>query len=147
MKICRTGTTLLEVVIGLAIFCSLVTVSLYNIKDYQARIEEEQSLEWFKNTFKTAFNRAYLTDQDSKFIIEKNNTIIFDMRGNYKKTKHIERKLPSSLSFYENSRGEYKIYGSGEASPVTITVNSALTHRKYVYKIQMGWGEIIDETA
>ncbi|MGQ2375636.1 hypothetical protein [Companilactobacillus zhachilii] len=147
MKTCRTGTTLLEVVIGLAIFCTLTTISLYNIKDFQARVEEKQSLEWFKNTFKTAFNRAYLTGQESKFIIEENNTIIFDMRGNYKKTKQIKRKLPSSLSFYENSRNEYKIYGSGEASPVTITVNSTLTHRKYIYKIQMGWGEIIDETA
>lgn len=143
----RKGFTLLEVLLGLLIFCFLTTISLYNIKDYQARIEERQSLEWFKNTFKTAFNRAYLTGHESTFMIEKNNTIIFDVRGKYEKTKQIERKLPSWLSFYENSGSIYKIYGSGEGSPVTITVNSALTHKEYIYKVQMGWGEIIDETT
>ncbi len=141
----RLGFTLLETVIGLGIFCLLTTVSLYNLKDYQARLEEKQSLEWFKDTFKGAFNHAYLTHHSSKFMIDNKNTIIFDISAENKKTKEIKRKLPSTMSFNENSQKEYTISSSGQASPVTITIKSTLTNKTYKYTVQLGWGEIIEE--
>ena len=141
----RKAFTLLETVIGLGIFCFLTTISLYNLKDYQAKLEEKQSLEWFKDTFKGVFNHAYLTHRSSKFMIDNGNTIIFDISAENKETKEIKRKLPSTLKFNENSRKEYTISSSGQASPVTIIIKSTLTNRTYKYTVQLGWGEIIEE--
>lgn len=41
----RRAFTLLETVVSLAIFCSLTIFSIYNLKDYQARVEERQYLQ------------------------------------------------------------------------------------------------------
>jgi len=142
----RLGLTLIETVIGLGIFCLLTTISLHNLKDYQAKLEEKQALEWFKDTFKGVYNRAYLTHQGSKMIIENKNTIVFDITQNGENgDKVVRRKIPSTMTVFDNSSGQHMIYGTGKSSAAKITFSSSLTNKKYIYKIQMGWGEIIEE--
>lgn len=144
----RNGFTLLETVIGLTIFCALTLISLNNLKDYQARVEEKQALEWFKDTFKSAYNRAYLQNHASKLIIQDKNEIIYDVDKNGKNFgRHISRKLPKTLTVSENSFNEYNIHAKGDSGSVTIRFQSTLTHKVYEYKIQMGWGEIIETTT
>lgn len=142
----KGGFTLLETVIGLFIFCSLTLLSFNNIKNYQDIVEERQSLEWFKNTFKSVFNDAYINQHASRFMIENHNKIIFDITGNKKgETKEISRTLPSTLRFSENSKGEYRVSSTGEAPAATITIKSTLTNKTYIYRVQLGWGEITEE--
>ncbi|WP_240704395.1 hypothetical protein [Companilactobacillus zhachilii] len=76
-------------------------------------------------------------------IFEK-NLVEFDTDvGN--KTKSVYRKLPETLTITENYSHKYTIYGTGSAPAVTITFVSTLTRRKYTYKVQLGWGEIIEK--
>jgi prepilin-type N-terminal cleavage/methylation domain len=38
----KRGFTLIETVIGLAIVCGLIAVSVWNLKDYQARMKKKK---------------------------------------------------------------------------------------------------------
>jgi prepilin-type N-terminal cleavage/methylation domain len=141
----KDGFTLLETVISLTIICILTTISIYNLKDYQAKMEERQSLEWFKNSFKNAFNKAFLTKSGIEVIVEKQNEVIFDITNNGKGSDiHISRRFPKTIKIFESSNNSYMIYGSGQAKAVTFTFVSSLTNRKYKYVVQLGWGEIIE---
>jgi len=142
----RLGFTLLETVIGLGIFCFLTTISLYNLKDFQAKVEEKQTLEWFKDSFKTAFNEAYLTRQSATFNIENNREVVFTITKDGRGAKRIiSRVFPSTMKIYKSSSNQYAISYTGEAQPVTITIKSDLTKKKYIYTFQMGWGEITEK--
>lgn len=139
----RNGFTLLETVIVLAIFSLTMAVSLYNLRDYQAKVEEKQALEWFKNNFKNTFNYCYLNGTSGFLNLEpENHAIRFQLMDH--PGKHKKLILPKTLSVKESKLKRYVIYLSGQAAPITITFQSKLTHREYIYKIQMGWGEIIE---
>lgn len=138
---------MLETTISLGIVCSLLIISLYNLKDYQARVEEYQALEWFKDTFKSAFDYSYLNGVATNMTIAP-DTIEFnaDQKAATKKEYYFHKfhKLPKSLTT-GNNKITYTIFKSGQAAPITIEFKSVLTHQKYTYKVQMGWGEIIEE--
>ena len=138
----RNGFTLLETVIVLAIFSLTMAVSLYNLRDYQAKVEEKQALEWFKNNFKNTFNYCFLYQRVEELQINNYHKISFVSIDGHRKN-HI-LKLPKTLSVSASDNKKYFIYDSGQAPPITITFQSKLTHREYIYKIQMGWGEIVE---
>jgi len=140
----RKAFTLLETVISLAIVCSLAAISIYNLKDYQARADEKQAIIWFKNTFKNTFNYCYLNDKGALILLDpKENTIEFSPTAG-SGMKHQIRKLPTTLKLGSNSHLRYTIYGSGQGGSMSLKFLSTLTHKTYTYKIQMGWGEIIE---
>lgn len=139
----RNGFTLLETVIVLAIFSLTMAVSLYNLRDYQAKVEEKQALEWFKNNFKNTFNYCYLNTTSGSFSInQEEHFILFQIRDRPGKFRKLY--LPKTLVVNESRNHLYNVYLSGQAAPITIEFDSTLTHHKYIYKIQMGWGEIIE---
>lgn len=144
MDASRRGFTLIETVIGLAIVCSLLVVSVWNLKDYQARIEEKESLEWFENSFKNEMNYSYL-NQKPAYLKIRDNHIIFGRYAISGKVVLKKKILPQTL---RNTNGpiDYFIGRSGQSGPKTIIFESNLTHRKSEYRIQMGWGEIIEKT-
>lgn len=135
--------TLLETMISLGIICSLLIISLYNLKGYQEHVEEQQSLVWFKDSFKNAFNYCYLNKRSgSLFLNQDNNKVTFNLDGKNGKRKIYQKKLPAFMSIVSASATGYWISSNGQGAPVTIIFKSALTKKKYIYKIQMGWGEI-----
>lgn len=144
MDTSRQGFTLIETVIGLAIVCSLLVVSVWNLKDYQARIEERESLEWFKNSFKNEMNYSYLNRKPAYLKI-RGDHVTFGRHAVNGKIILKKKIFPKSL---RNTNGpiDYFIGKSGQSAPKTIIFESKLTHRKYEYRIQMGWGEIIEKT-
>lgn len=143
----RKAFTLLETTISLGIVCSLMIISIYNFKDYQAQVEEHQALEWFKDTFKSAFDYSYLHKVATNMTIAP-DAIEFnaDQKTATKKEYYFHKfhKFPKSLTA-GNSKRTYTIFKSGQAAPITIEFKSDLTHKKYIYKVQMGWGEIVEE--
>ncbi|PMD70218.1 hypothetical protein [Companilactobacillus nuruki] len=146
----RKAFTLLETVISLTIFCSLIIISTINLKDYHAQVEEKQAIESFKNTFKSSFNYCYLNKMALKIYVDKTENIIsFNAVGNGSKdlNKAIIKKVkfPKTLSIVKFENG-YTIGNSGQAAPATIIFNSQLTNKTYTYKIQLGWGEIVEKT-
>lgn len=147
LEVKKPAFTLIETTISLGIVCSLMIISIYNLKNYQARVEEQQALEWFKDTFKSAFDYSYLHGVATNLTIAP-DSIEFnaDQRTTGKKNYrfHKFRMLPKALKA-GNSKTTYTIFKSGQAAPITIKFKSSLTHRSYSYKVQMGWGEIIEE--
>lgn len=141
----RRAFTLLETVVSLAIFCSLTIFSIYNLKDYQARVEERQYLQWFKDSFKSTFNYCYLHNTGGRMVFDKKRIIFHTSQDD--KTKTQSKKIPKSLKITSGTRANYTINNSGEATAATITVESNLSHKKIFYKIQMNWGEIIETTS
>ncbi|KAE9565185.1 hypothetical protein FD33_GL001191 [Companilactobacillus paralimentarius DSM 13238 = JCM 10415] len=117
---------------------------MWNLKDYQARIEEKESLEWFENSFKNEMNYSYL-NQKPAYLKIRDNHIIFGRYAISGKVVLKKKILPQTL---RNTNGpiDYFIGRSGQSGPKTIIFESNLTHRKYEYRIQMGWGEIIEKT-
>lgn len=138
----HSGFTLFEVIISLGIFCTLASLAVYNLKDYQARCEEQVALAWFKNSLKSAYNQGYLKKHATKIIID-HNRIIFDTTASDNRfERHNERTLPKTLTLI--GKNNYQVYSSGQSGPITWTFESSLTHHKYIYKVQMGWGEIFE---
>ncbi|WP_334333389.1 type II secretion system protein [Companilactobacillus sp. HBUAS59544] len=135
----KEGFTIIETIIGLMIVCSLVAISVWNLKDYQARIEERQTLQWFKGKFKNAMNYAYLNHEDAKVIVDPGYLQISN--GKFQVQKH----LPKTLTITTGHQ-VFRISKSGETSPRTVIFQSTLTGKKYEYTIQMGWGEIVEKT-
>lgn len=140
----KRGFTLIETIIGLAIVCGLIAVSVWNLKDYQARIEEKEGLEWFQNSFKNEMNHSYLFHKKANLRIRENKITFIRYAANGKAILK-KKTLPKTL---KNTNGpiDYFIGESGQSGPRTIIFTSQLTHRKYEYRIQMGWGEIIEKT-
>jgi len=142
----RKAFTLLETVISLTIMCALVSLSVYNLKDYQARVEEKQAIEWFKNSFKSTFNYCYLHNRTAIFYwLPQKNSIQFDIlqpSGSEKNYRVL--KLPKTLRVASNSAIHYAISQHGQGSMMSLKFHSELTHKNYAYKIQFGWGEIIE---
>jgi len=147
MRDVRTGFTLLETVISLAIICLLVIISITNLKDYQARVEEKQAIEWFKNNFKNTMNYSYLNKKSASMHLDsKENTIEFVATGISIERKYYKKRvLPDSLRLTQEGDVKYLISKSGQSAPITISFTSKLTKKIYSYKIQLGWGEIIEE--
>lgn len=142
----RFGFTILEMVISLAIICSFATISIYGLKDYQSRVEEQQFLESFKSTFKNVFNYCYLNKTAATIdIYPKTNIIIFEFNKTYRKS--IRMKLPKSLEVSKSLEKTYYISQKGMSSPETISFYSKLKHKCYIYKIQMSWGEVIEKSS
>jgi len=143
----RRAFTLLETVITLTIMCTLVAISIYNIKDYQARIEEKQALEWFKSTLKSSFNYCYLHNRTAiLYWLPDENSIQFDiLQPSGTKKNYRKLKLPRTLRVAKKEAIHYAISQSGQAAPMSIKFHSELTKKNYSYKIQFGWGEIIEE--
>lgn len=147
LQIKQKAFTLLETTISLGIVCSLMIISIYNLKDYQARVEEHQALEWFKDSFKSAFDYSYLHGVATNLTITPNSIEFVANQKTASKKEYYFHKfqtLPKTLQA-ENSKITYTIFKSGQAAPITIKFDSKLTHRQYVYKVQMGWGEIIEQ--
>lgn len=140
----RKAFTLLETVIALGISCSLLIISIYNLKNYQDRVEEQQTLEWFKDTFKSMLNYCYLNKR-AVLVRFENNKITFNSDVGTNKAQIRSRNLPKTLSVSENFKRTYRISSSGEAPPVTIKFKSTLTKHTYIYKVQMNWGEIVEK--
>ncbi|MQS98117.1 type II secretion system protein [Lactobacillus halodurans] len=143
----RSGFTLLETTIGLSIVCSLALISLSNLRDYQAQIEERQALEWFKNSFKSAFNYSYLNHNVVTLRVEPGKNIVDFSHREGLKVKHVRKLFPKTLKLKDKAKVQYTIYNSGQAPPITIQFISSLTNKTYIYKIQMMWGEIIETTS
>lgn len=149
----RRAFTLLETVIALSISCSIFVISLYNLKEYQQRVEEQQTLEWFKNTFKSMLNYCYLNKRAIRVHFDSNKitfnldegTNNFDPGKGINKTELKKHILPKTLKVSENFKKIYRIDSAGEAPPMTVTFVSTLTNRTYIYKIQMNWGEIVEQ--
>nr|WP_269083226.1 type II secretion system protein [Companilactobacillus kimchiensis] len=148
MQRSRSGFTLLETVISLAIFCTLAAVSIYNLKDYQAKVEERQAISWFKNTFTETLNYGYLNKRAAKFQwFTDSNTIKFISNGSLagQQKYYKKKKLPATLRINSNAAIDYGIADSGVAPPMSIQFHSTLTNKDYSYKVQFGWGEIIEQ--
>lgn len=137
----RKGFTLLETVISLTIFCSLTLLSIYNLKDYQANMEEHQFLQWFQDSFKSTFNYCYLHKVGGRMVFDRDKVIFHTYDGI--KTRNQSKKIPKTLKITHGANS-YLINSFGEAEPTTVIVESNLKHRKFFYKIQMSWGEIIE---
>lgn len=146
MKV-RPAFTLLETVIGLVIVCSTIMISVYNLKDYQAHIEERQAIEWFKNSFKSTFNYCYLNHKTANvYLMQNQNRIKFDIqKDNQNKSHNKELKLPRGLKI--DNQKKYIIGVNGQGGPAVITFHSTLTNKIYSYTVQMGWGEISENKA
>ena len=141
----RPAFTLLETTISLAIVCSMALIASYNLHDYQAKIEEQQALEWFKNNLKGMFNYCYLNHESAVLYIDPSDHSIEIAPDNKLDSPRYQKRIfPKSLKFNSNSNLKYSIYKAGQASSITISFNSDLTHQKYHYVIQTGWGEIIE---
>lgn len=145
----RTGFTLLEAVITLAVVCSMAFISIYGIKDYQKRIEEKQAIAWFKNTFKDAMNYRFLANQIAQLLIDdpKNELTFSYAKKNQKPTdvtSHRKMRMPKYLHLTGNHADVYYIEPNGHNDSVHFAFYSDLTHRTYDFKILMGWGEIIE---
>lgn len=149
----RRAFTLLETVIALSISCSIFVISLYNLKNYQQRIEEQQTLKWFKDTFKSMLNYCYLNKRAIIVHFDSNKITFnldegannFDSVEGINKAELKKRILPKTLKVSENFKRKYRIAPNGEAPPMTVTFKSTLTNRTYIYKIQMNWGEIVEQ--
>lgn len=143
----RRAFTLLETTIGLAIVCSMVLIASYNLHDYQAKVEEHQALEWFKNSLKSTFNHSYLSKRAAILYLDPvEHSIEIVPGGEKNKSRYQKRIFPKTLRFASNAHMKYEIYKSGQSAPtipITIGFYSELTHKRYIYAIQMGWGEII----
>ncbi len=143
----RSAFTLLETVIGLFIICSLVTISSWNLKGYQAQVEEKQSIEWFKNTFKNTMNSCFLTKKVGGLKIDKNkNQLMFSVPRPDGTHKVLKKTFPQNLEII-SKKNDFDISNNGQISPLTIKFESKLTKKIYAYKIQMGWGEIIETST
>ncbi|WP_162256531.1 hypothetical protein [Companilactobacillus futsaii] len=132
----------METIVSLSIFCSLTIFSICNLKDYQARVEERQYLEWFKDSFKSTFNYCYLHNTGGRMVFDKEKIIFHTSEGTRTQTQ--SKKIPKSLKITSGARTNYTINKAGEASAATIIIESSLNHKKILYKIQMNWGEIVE---
>lgn len=135
----KAGFTIIETTIGLMIVCSLIAISVWNLKDYQARIEERQTLQWFKGKFKDSMNYAYLNREEVKVVVDSKYLQFSNGKS------QIKRNLPKTLKL-NSGHQVFRISRSGETAPRTVIFESTLTHSKYEYTIQMGWGEIVEKT-
>lgn len=149
----RRAFTLLETIISLTIFCSLVIVSFSNIGNYYQRVQEHQAIEQFKNTFNSAFNYCYLNKKTIKlYFNRKENSIEINISNSKRtnlineRTKIREIKFPKTLKIVKFQQ-QYTIHNTGFAAPMTIELKSQLTNKVYLYKIQMGWGEIVESST
>jgi len=146
MRRLRSGFTLLETVIGLAIVCAMALIATWNLKDYQINVEEKQAVEWFKNNFKTAFNYAYLNNNAATLNVNaESNRLVFTYNRNVgNRSIKLKRVFPKTLQIWSNET-QYTISNDGRArGNVVIDFTSTKTGHKYSYEIQMGWGELIE---
>ncbi|MFD1417878.1 type II secretion system protein [Companilactobacillus keshanensis] len=144
LRIHRFGFTLVESVIALAIFCSIVFATSLGVRNYQARVDEKQSMQQFKNVFKNTLNEAFLTQRYYNITISKSShSALF--KTNDDDSYKVRVKFPDTVNFLQ-SKSTIQIRRNGLIKPQTIKFHSDLTNINYVYVVQMNWGEIIDKT-
>lgn len=139
----RLGFTLIESVVVLVIFCSVIFATSVSVKDYQVKIEEKQSMQQFKNVFRNTLNKAFLTGKDYNIVIsKKSNSAIFKSNSNDDFLVRI--KFPKTISYFK-AESTIQIRRNGLIRPQTIKFYSTMTKQNYIYVIQMNWGEIIEK--
>lgn len=144
LRIHRFGFTLVESVIALAIFCSIIFATSLGVKNYQARVDEKQSMQQFKNVFKNTLDEAFLTKRDYNVALKKEeHSALF--KSNDTDSYKVLVKFPDTVNYIQ-SNSTIQIRRNGLIKPQTIRFHSDLTNINYVYVVQMNWGEIIDKT-
>ncbi|WP_125715004.1 type II secretion system protein [Companilactobacillus kedongensis] len=144
LRIHRLGFTLVESVIALAIFCSIIFATSLGVKNYQARVDEKQSMQQFKNVFKNTLDEAFLTKRDYNVALKKEeHSALF--KSNDTDSYKVLVKFPDTVNYIQ-SNSTIQIRRNGLIKPQTIRFHSDLTNINYVYVVQMNWGEIIDKT-
>lgn len=137
--------TLIEAVISLTIFCTLASVSIYGIHNYQQRIEEKQIISQFKVNWHNMLNYSYLNGKRTRFLYDYDeNTMTFTDNSNADKFFH-KIKLPKTLKNTKKHDVKISVSDNGTTSPNSIEIESALTHRTYNYTVQMMWGELVEK--
>lgn len=144
-KYIRGGFTLIEAVITLSIVCSLILVTSFEVKNFQAKFAEQQTMQQFKNTFKSTLNKSFLSKRDYYVVISKNSSSIL-FKSSDDKTYLKRIKLPKTLK-YSKTESIIQIRKTSFVRPQTIKFHSSLTNQDYIYVIQMNWGEIIEKKA
>lgn len=130
----------METVIVLAIVCSMISITISGIKNYQARLDERIALQQFKNGWKNALNEAFLRKTYVYLSIHTDGKPIHFWTQDGKYDQYIN--LPKTLA-YVGRKFDADISNTGSTSPVTMKFHSTLNNHDYVYKIQMDWGEIV----
>lgn len=143
----RSAFTLLETTIALSIVCFLVAISTWNLKDYQAKVAERQSLNWFRSTFKSAMNYAYLHNRPVELAIDATKgNIIFVLRNkHYEPGTAKKLTLPKTLKIIsKNNQTDYYIHKMGDNQTFKIRFQSQIDQKIYDFKVLTSWGEIIE---
>ncbi|WP_218016040.1 hypothetical protein [Companilactobacillus nodensis] len=137
--------TLIEAVISLSIFCTLISVSIYGLQNYRQQIEEKQTINQFKVNWHNMLNYSYLNKRRTTFFYEYDtNTMTFnDYTRSGKFSQEI--KLPKTLKSNRGHDITINVSENGANSPRTIELKSTATHRIYHYAIQMMWGELVEK--
>ncbi|WP_125568316.1 type II secretion system protein [Companilactobacillus insicii] len=137
--------TLIESIISLAIFCTLMSVSIYGLQNYQQRIEEKQVISQFKINWHNMLNYSYLNKKYTRFFYNYDtNTMTFVDLMNKKEFSH-KIKLPKTLVNTKKRDVEIYVNKDGTTRPKSIEIKSTLTHKTYRYTIQMMWGELVEK--
>ncbi|APX72387.1 type II secretion system GspH family protein [Companilactobacillus allii] len=141
----KAGFTLIEAVFTLIIICSLALATSFGMKDYQQRIQEKQTLEEFKVNLRDMFNYSYLYKRTSVFQYYKDKDYISFRDLSDRDRYYHEVKLSKTLHILNSENIVHYVSREGQTSPMTIIFKSELTGKKYIFKIQMLWGEINEE--
>ncbi|WP_334330298.1 prepilin-type N-terminal cleavage/methylation domain-containing protein [Companilactobacillus sp. HBUAS59699] len=137
--------TLIETVISLTIFCTLASVSIYGIHDYQQKIEEKQIISQYKVNWHNMLNYSYLNKRRTRFFYNyDDNTMLFSDFSKRDKFDY-KIKLPSTLKSTQKHDIEIYVGDEGMTGPKTIELKSSVTHRVYDYTVQMMWGELVEK--
>lgn len=141
----RSAYTLIEAVFTLIIISIMALSTGYGIKNYQQKIQEKQAMEEFKINFRDMLNYSYLYKRDSVLQYYKDRDYMaFRDVSDVGKYYH-EVKLPKTLRILNSENINQYVNKKGHTRPSTIIFKSDLTNKKYTFKIQMYWGEILEE--
>lgn len=147
MQVRKAGFTLLETTIALFIVCSMVVISTWNLKDYQAKVSEKETLTWFKDNFKSAMNYSYIHNRAAGFQVETTSKkLIFNFdKRNVGRAPVKKITLPKTLTIVYKDSDDYSINKLGDNQTFKIGFKSAIDQKTYNFVVLTNWGEIIEK--
>ncbi|WP_099974510.1 type II secretion system protein [Lactobacillus terrae] len=132
---------MIEAIIALSITCIVLSISITGINQYKLRIEEKQFLQSFKFSWTNTLNYSYLSNSTCEMIVlTDEQKIVFKDIDENKELNVV--KIPEYIKYGNGGSKIIKINGSSKG--YTIIFISSLSGKRYTFKVQLHWGEILE---
>lgn len=141
----QAAFTLLEAVITLGLVCALLLIPTNDYHEQLVDQQEQLALARFEYNWHTALKTVFITKHSCMILLDNQAHRIYFRSLGLPNHQEMVQDFPQSVTFeFDTNHGRalsLELTSEAMVSPATIVFFTK--NKKYIYKIQMGWGQLI----